>query len=72
MTPDPLAPVANSFESAAQQFRRASDQSRESWNDEARRLFESRYGVQIARETAAAVRAVQEARQVLRQAIAEL
>jgi hypothetical protein len=72
VTPDPLASLADAFASAARQLRHASDLSRESWDDEGRRLFESRYGTRIAHETAAAMRAVEEARQILRRAVAEL
>lgn len=72
MTADPLAAAAQAFDAAVQQYRRAAAQTREGWNDEARRQFDARFGDQVAAESAAARRVVEQVRQELRRAVADL
>jgi hypothetical protein len=69
---DPLGPVARAFDEEASRLRRAIDGTRENWNDEARRTYDTRHGTIVDTETAAAVRAIEQARQTLRQAMAAL
>jgi hypothetical protein len=70
MKADPLAAAVAAFEEAAQRYRRESEGSRRSWNDETRRAFDTRYGDVINRELDAALRAVENVRAELRSAVA--
>jgi hypothetical protein len=69
---DPLGPVASAFDEAEASLRRAADQARAGWNDEARRAFDARHGDRIAAEAAAARRAVEQVRHDLGRALRQL
>lgn len=72
MTADPLGPIAEAFDAAARAWQLDNERSRDHWDDEARRLFDRRYGNQVGAESRAAAREIRLSADELRAALRTL